>query len=232
MGKHKQHFSSKENARTAARQALLPRPHTDDSNGWDKYVIFMRGVLPAAALIVGAITVGWPLLNETEVSFTLSQEDVKRGDDKVHMEKLQYTGTDAVDRLFKVVAASGSQENPHAPRIRLEEIRADINIAPITADYENPAFVTAKTGIYRIQDATLSLIGGVHLETFDGYVIDMAGAEVDLRARKAIGQGSVAGKSPLGILTADRLELDINDSVAIFDGSVKIRITPNRKPQK
>ena len=210
----------------------MPRPHSDYGDSWDKYVSFMRWTLPVAALIVGAITVGWPLLNETEVSFTLSQEDVKRGDDKVHMEKLQYTGTDAVDRLFKIVASSGSQENPHAPRIRLEEIRADINIAPITAEYKNPAFITAKTGIYRIADATLSLIGGVHLETSDGYLIDMAGAEVDLRARKAVGQGSVAGKSPLGILTADRLELDVNDSVAIFNGSVKIRITPNRETQK
>ncbi len=229
MNSHKQHYSSQENAHEAARDALVPHSVRVTSKYWDGFVATMRITLPILAFIVGSITISWPFLNETEVSFTLSQEDVARGEDKVRMQNLRYVGTDAVDRLFKVEAKSGMQENSNAPRIRLETIRAQMALAKDAKSDEMPAFIEANTGIYRIKEATLSLIGGVHMESGDGYIIDMAGAEIDMRKRVAVGQGSIVGVSPLGKLSAERLTLDINSSIGLFEGSVKIHIKPNRQ---
>ncbi|WP_308910954.1 hypothetical protein [Pseudokordiimonas caeni] len=218
------HFSTPETAHAVGRAALLPkRGRKVDGAGWDRFIGFMRIALPAIALVLGGLTLFWPFINSQEVSFTLSKEEVSEGDGTVRMTNLNYTGTDKVNRLFNIHAASGVQEDPTAPRVRLSDIRAEMDIEPFT-----PAVVTARTGIYRLKDGTLSLIGGVTVRVGADYDLRMAGAEVDLRERRATGQGDIQGKSPLGTLDAERVELLVDEQTAIFDGGVSFHIVPKR----
>ncbi len=217
------HFSSQESARETARKALMPVPHEVAGPGWDSFISVMRLVLPVTAAILGSITILWPFINDTEVSFTLSKDEVAKGDGQIRMTNLRYVGTDAENRLFELEAASGLQDTPDAPRIRLTDIHAEMALKP-----ELKARVSARTGIYRMQDSTLSLVGGVHVESGNGYVLDMAGAEVDLKAHKARGQGDIIGQSKLGSLKAGQIEIYVDDEEAIFSGGVHINIIPKR----
>ncbi len=222
-----QHYDSEERARSDARNALLPRQTVIESIKWDKFVSFMRITLPIVALFLGIVTLLWPFINEKEVSFTLSKDDVTQGDGSVRMTNLQYVGTDNDNRLFTVTADNGEQDDPNAERVKLSGITAEMEIEP-----DVPATVNARTGIYRMKDRTLSLIGGVHLETRNGYTLDMLGADVDLKTRSAEGQGSIRGTSDLGDIRANRMTIQVTEQIGLFEGGVKMRIIPQRPIKK
>lgn len=223
MSNSSDHFSSTARAREEALAALSPVAHTPISPFWDSFIALMRVSLPVLALVLGTVTILWPVLNETEVSFTLSKDEVAKSDGVIRMTNLSYVGTDAVDRIFRVEAAAGQQEDPSAPKVRLTDIRAEMELEP-----GNPATVTARTGIYRMKESSLSLVGGVHVNTANGFRLDMAGAEVDLRAHTATGQGTIQGSSDLGTIEAGRMEILVDEREGLFDGGVRLHIKPQR----
>ncbi|RMB01910.1 hypothetical protein [Eilatimonas milleporae] len=223
MHKADNHYASPTDAKLRARAALTPQPAKPASGSWDRFVAAMRIVLPVAAIVLGSVTVFWPLLSDTEVSFTLSKEEVAASDDKVRMTNLRYRGTDAVDRLFTITAASGMQDDPASPRIRLEDLSAQMDLEPGL-----PARVEARTGVYRLNEGRLSLVGGVELTSGADYALTMSGAEVQIKSRVATGHGNVSGRSRLGTLEAARVEIRIDESKGVFDGGVALRITPAR----
>lgn len=217
------HYKSEERAKEEARRALLPVTRSRTSPLWDIFIRVMRIFLPASALILAAITILWPYIEDKEVSFTLSTDDVAKGDSSIRMTNMHYVGTDAVNRLFHIEAASGIQDSPDAPRVTLTDIQAEMAL-----DNTGPATVHAQTGIYRVQEATLSLVGGVHLVTGNGYALDMAGAEINLHDHVAIGQGSITGRSKLGTLGASQVTIYADKEEGVFEGGVKLRIVPQR----
>ncbi len=227
MARHTtKHYESSEKARAVARDALKPMIRQKTSPLWDRFIGIMRITLPICAAILGTVTVLWPYLNDNEVSFTLSTEDVAKGDSTIRMTKMRYVGTDAGDRIFRVEAESGHQDSPTSPRVSLSDIRASMML-----DETGPSTVTARTGIYRTKESTLSLVGGVHLVTGNGYTLEMAGAEIDLKAHKASGQGAIKGWSSLGTLEAGHVEILVDEQEGTFDGGVKLHITPKRPSQ-
>ncbi|WP_262692331.1 hypothetical protein [Kordiimonas aestuarii] len=218
-----EHLKSNSAPRERDRTALGPMviKKTDDS--WDRFILFMRALLPVLAVIVGGTTILWPFLNEKEVSFTLSQDDVAKSDGIIHMTNPRYVGTDSGNRLFSVEAGSGQQEDVKSPRIRLSDIRAQMELQP-----GNPAYVHARTGIYRMKESTLSLVGGVSVRSAAGYELEMDGAEIDLKAHRAEGQGNVRGASELGRLEAGKMEILVDTQEGIFEGGVKLYLIPRR----
>lgn len=219
----KDHYHSPQKAREAALEALRPRETRHGGIEWDGFIRLMQIFLPISALILGTVTIGWPFLNDTEVSFTLSKDDVARSDGVIRMTNMNYVGTDAKDRLFRIHAEAGEQDNPSAPRVRLTDIHAEMEL-----DANQQAKVDARTGIYRVRDNSLSLVGGVALETGNGYFLEMAGAEIDLKARSATGQGDIIGRADLGTLKAARMSLNVREKEAVFDGGVSLHIVPKR----
>ena len=216
-----EHFSSQERARLEARRALLPLNRHATSPLWDGFIRIMRLFLPVGALVLATVTVLWPYLDDREVAFTLSTDDVAKGESSVRMTNMHVVGTDAANRKFVVQASSGLQDTPNAPRIKLSDIRAEMAI-----DASGLATVEARTGIYRIEQATLSLVGGVQLLTGNGYALDMSGAEIDLKNHIAKGQGSITGRSRLGSLVASRVVIYADEELGIFEDGVKLRIIP------
>ncbi|WND03728.1 hypothetical protein QGN29_04975 [Temperatibacter marinus] len=223
MVDHPDHNEAPLREKEVARAALLPISRGSVVSNWDKFVYLMRRFLPVSAFIAALVTIGWPLLNENEVSFTLSTDDVLRGDDTVHMKSLRYRGTDAIDRLFTITAGSGLQKDPNAPTVRLTDIMASIQLKEAGL-----ALVTARTGVYHRPDAILQLAGGVNLETGNGYSLEVAGAEIRLKERLTLGQGTVKGATPLGTLSADRFKVDVDQSAAVFEGRVSLKIIPKK----
>jgi len=223
----KDHYQSPERAREVALEALRPASAGGSRMNWDGFIRLMQIFLPISALILGSITIGWPFLNDAEVSFTLSKDDVARSDGVIRMTNMNYVGTDAKDRLFRIHANSGEQDNPNAPRVRLTDITAEMEL-----EEGQLATVDARTGIFRTRNNSLSLIGGVNLETGNGYTLQMAGAEIDLRQRSATGQGEITGRSDLGELKAARMSLNVKEKEAVFEGGVSLHIVPKRPADK
>lgn len=219
----KQHYQSAERAREQAIEALKPTQMLAVSKNWDGFIRFMQIFLPISALILGAITIGWPFLNDAEVSFTLSKDDVAQSDGVIRMTNMNYVGTDEKDRLFRIHATSGEQDDPNAPRVRLTDIHAEMELVP-----GQTATVDARRGIFRTRDNSLSLVGGVNLATGNGYHMEMAGAEIDVRTRSATGQGDIKGRADLGTLEAARMALNVQDKEVVFEGGVKLHIVPKR----
>ncbi len=219
----KDHYQSPERAREVALEALRPEQNGSVRLQWDGFIRFMQVFLPISALVLGSITIGWPFLNDAEVSFTLSKDDVARSDGVIRMTNMNYVGTDAKDRLFRIHATAGEQDNPNAPRVRLTDIHAQMEL-----DQGQEARVDARSGIYRTGNNSLSLVGGVNLETGNGYFLEMAGAEIDLRSKTATGQGAINGRADLGTLEAARMSLNVEEKEAVFDGGVSLHIVPKR----
>ena len=222
-GHDSRHFSSSESAREAARAALGPRPQAVISPNWDRFVAAMRVMLPIISVVLAAVTIGWPFLNDTEVSFNLSKDEVAQSDGKIRMTDLRYVGTDAVDRLFRLEAKSGLQDDPGTPRIKLDAIKAEMQLNP-----DMDATVSAKSGLYRMEENTLALIGGVEILADNGYSLSMDGADIDLKAQIAKGEGNINGNAPLGRLTAQTMTLKVDEARGQFGGGIKIHITPKR----
>ncbi|WP_417449045.1 hypothetical protein [Kordiimonas sp.] len=219
----KEHFISTDASRARARDALGPMAIKKTGENWDRFILFMRVLLPILAVIVGGTTILWPFINEKEVSFTLSQDEVAKSDGVIHMTNPRYVGTDSGNRLFSVEASSGQQEDAKSPRIRLSDIRAQMELRP-----GSPAFVHARTGIYRMKESSLSLVGGVSVRSAAGYELEMDGAEIDLKAHTAVGQGNVRGASELGRLEAGQMEILVDTQEGIFEGGVKLYLIPRR----
>lgn len=218
-------FTDPENAKTLARAALAPRAtgHLQSGPAWNGFVSMVKVALPILTAVTAVAVFFFPFFNATEVSFTLSRDEVAPSDGKVRLSGLSYVGSDAADRAFRLTADSGIQDDPEAPRIRLETIRAEMDFA------ENQmATITARSGTYELKESKLSLAGGVELLADNGYRMLVSGAEIDLKANKARGQGNVRGRAPLGTVAAGQIELDIKQEVIHLTDGVRLHIEPRR----
>lgn len=223
MSENAEHFDSEERAREHAREALLPRDTVRQGKAWSSFVVVMRVVLPAIAIIFGLAALSWPLLQEQEVSFTLSREDVARSDGVVKMQDLVYVGTLDNMQIFRLEAEEGVQDTPSSPRIILTTIKAAMELQ----DGVQVSF-SAGEGIYETKNEILTIAETVTLETTNGYKLNMNGAVVDIKGQTAVGNGPVTGITPVGSLSAGRVVINADDEEAHFSGGVKLHIVPNK----
>lgn len=188
---------------------------------YDRYVLSMRLFLTVLALALVAVLGLWPAFNEEEVSFTLSYEDVAASDDQIRMINPRYVGKDAFDRVFTISAASGLQDTPDDPRIRLEKISASLELE------ENVhVSATSRSGTYFIDQGYLELGGNVVLETSDGYRFTGGTARFDLSKHKVSSDEEISGYGPLGRFQAGSFEIQIDEKSTIFEGRVHMQLDP------
>lgn len=223
MSEITEHFDSEELARTHAREALLPLPQGEINLGWNKFVVVMRIVLPLTAIIFGLAAMSWPILQNREVSFTLSREEVAKSDGVVMMQNLVYVGTLDDMQIFRLEAKEGLQDSPAAPRIKLTTIKASMELP----DGVQLSFAAGE-GVYETKTEVLAIDGTVTLATTNGYHLTMNGVDVNIKEQRAIGKGPITGTTPVGFLTAGRVEISAQDEEANFMGGVHLRIEPKK----
>ena len=223
MSEVTEHFDSAELARERAREARLPVPHKANGWAWSSFVVVMRVTLPAIAIIFGLAALSWPILQNQEVSFTLSREEVAKSDGVVMMQDLVYVGTLDDMQIFRLEAKEGMQDSPASPRIKLTAIKASMELP----DGVKVSFAAGE-GIYETKPEILTIAEKVTLETTNGYQLNMNGAVVNIKEQSAIGMGPVTGITPVGSLRAGRVEILAGDEEANFLGGVKLRIEPRK----
>lgn len=223
MSDARKHFESQDLARERAREALLPNVQARDGRVWSSFVVVMRFTLPAIAIIFAISALSWPFLQQQEVSFTLSREEVAKSDGVVLMQNLVYVGTLDNMQVFRLEAEEGLQDSPAAPRIKLTSIKASMELPEgVRVSFQ------AGQGIYETKEEILSIAETVTLTTTNGYQLSMNGAVVNIKEQTAVGKGPIIGVTPVGSLTAGRVEISADDQEATFSGGVALRIKPKK----
>ncbi len=188
---------------------------------YDRFIVVLRWGLSAIALGLAITLLIWPNIQTSEVSFTLSQEDVASGDGTVRMINPRYVGTDDKNRPFVIEASSGIQDSPDDPRVRLNDISAIMDI-----DDETGLRIFSATGIYLIDQEVLELGGGVEMATTDGYQFRAVDARYNMVEKRAMSKSSITGSGPVGVFEADSFEILVDQRLAIFEGHVRMVINP------
>ncbi len=206
------------------RELFEPRAASAAVSGQkrDHLIKGFRIILPAAALALLLALVLWPVLEQQEVAFTLSYEDVESSDDKIRMVRPQYVGTDSRGRIFSVSAENGFQDSPEDLRVYLEDIVANFQLADSAT-----ASVNSDSGLFYPDRQHLEMEGQVSFDTSDGYHIGASAVEVDLIQNAAWSDAPLSGSGPIGNFTAGSFRISIEDRSVIFAGGVKMTLLPD-----
>ena len=212
-----------------SRDFLMDHPDLERATLSPRYgyfVGFMRWGLSLIAAGLAVAVVLWPAINETEVSFTLSHEDVASRDDQIHMVRPQYEGVDTKNRPFVIRAESGLQDSPDDPRIFLEGVSAEFQLDP-----ETTLTATSGSGTFYVEQDRLELGGDVVLTTNEGHRFTAGNVAFDLQSKIATSQDPLMGTGPYGQFQSDSFEVRVDERLAIFKGSVQMNLNPrDHKP--
>ncbi|EMD82745.1 hypothetical protein [Pacificimonas flava] len=203
-----------EDLRKSRRDWALPHSR------WDRFAAAMRVALPAAAAVLLAIGLVWPMTQDQEFSFILSKDEVDMAGDRMRLDEAVYRGKDDLGRPFLIRARSGVQQTSADPRLVLSGLSARLQME------EGLARVAGDQGVYDLEAETLFVDGPVQVTRTDGYRLVTGDMLVDIPARSMVGRGRVEGVHPLGRFEGDELKVDLGSRVVTLDGNTKMRINP------
>lgn len=197
---------------TRRQQAALPGSSKDRLFG------FLKIALPAAAVVVLATIIAWPLLAAQEFSFLLAKDKVEMATERLRIDNAVYRGETARGEAFVISAGGAVQRSSAQPIVELAKLRAKLNMA------DGPATVTAPAGRYFMDKDLLQITGPVRFDSAAGFSLDSQTVDVDLNARTVVTDQPVTGVLPIGNFRANSLSADIQGSKVVLDGGVHLRI--------
>lgn len=206
-------------------------PHNDGDGAGDtarlirivrrRYVSLLRIVLPLAALLLAALVIAWPQLqNRDRAGFSLAPT---RADPKeieqLTMVNPRFVGLDSKQQPYTVTAKSATQERAGADMILLDFPQADILL-------ENGAWVTVtgRLGRYSQKEQILDLEGDINVFHDSGYEFHTEQAQVDLANDTINGDVPVTGHGPGGIIDALGFMILDHGQTVIFTGESKLHL--------
>ena len=184
----------------------------------DTVVKTARVLLPAAIGVLTAFLAMAPLTTVGELSFVLAKDRVEVAKERMRATDALYRGTDSKGQPFSLRADSAVQVSSRDPVVRLEELSARIALP------EGPAVLRANRGRYDMESERVAVDGPVLFESADGYRLATRDVLVDLTTRRAVSQGRVDGRMPLGTFSADRMRADLEARTVTLDGRARLHI--------
>lgn len=188
---------------------------------YDHLITWTRRGFAATALGLAVLVVLWPTLKDEEVSFTLSYEDTTPNSDQIRMVNMVYSGTDLAGGRFEIIADRGVQTSPEAPTIRLEGIRADVDMVS-----GRSVKLQSGGGTFFVDENILTMDGGVVMTTSDGYRFTAGRARFNMDSNRADSDEQISGTGPLGSFSAESFEVRVDEKLVIFEGRVQMRLYP------
>ncbi len=194
------------------QRAALP------GSGYDRMIGVLKIALPAAALMVLATIVIWPLAKVQEFSFLLAKDKVAMATERLRLDRAVYRGETARGEAFVISAGSAVQRASAIPIVELKSLTARLAMA------DGPATVIAPSGRYFLETDKLQISGPVRLDSAAGYSLDSATVDIDLNTRAVTTNAAVTGRLPIGTFRAGRLSADIQGRKMVLAGGVHLRI--------
>jgi lipopolysaccharide export system protein LptC len=187
------------------------------NGSYSRFVTWMKVVLPFFALGLIALIVIWPHL-KTDNSFRIGFASVSLRDDAASgMDNARYVGTDDKSEPYSVTADLARIVSKSDGTVDLELPKADLTLSDGTW-----LVLTANTGHYERENATLDLRGDVNLFHDAGYEISTEKLLVDLNAGSAVGHEPLTGHGPFGELKSAGLKLIDKGAVIDFTGPAQL----------
>lgn len=188
----------------------------------DRLVRVLAVVLPAGVGLIAAVMLLSPLSPRGEVSFLLDRNKVAVTGQRLRVDNATYRGSDGQGRAFSVSAGTAVQESARIPVVRMDRLTAQIALA------DGPAVLTAREGRYNFDQERIAVAGAVNFTAADGYSMTTRNVDIDLRARRATGEGGVSGTIPAGTFSADRIIADLAERTVTLDGHARLRMVPGK----
>ncbi|MDA5192988.1 LPS export ABC transporter periplasmic protein LptC [Govanella unica] len=184
----------------------------------------LKKILPWVTGVVLVALLSWPFINQHSESITLSYKDLIGQSEQVRIKGAHYTGVDARDRPFEVMADEGLQERTDSDYATLTKVEASMELSP-----QDKVAVTGGTGKYDRAKERLSLASGITLDSSTGYKLQTDQAEVDLATKVASGTVDVTGSAPFGSFSAKGFTLKLDDRQLTLEGNVKVKLDPGKR---
>jgi len=181
-------------------------------------VRILRFLFPAIGLLILAGMIGAVVLFNVLGSFGAA--NLVLTSDGIVMDHPKLSGNDG-ERSYQVTARKAIQRLTDPRIIDLEEIRADIVLAP-----DEGARIISLKGIYNNAAETLRLYEGVQLNWSEGYTVDVETVDVDLKT------GAISSDDPITIgsgeaqLNAGKIDYDKDKQIVWFKEGVKLILYP------
>ncbi len=182
----------------------------------DRLVHRLRRALPAMVGMIVAILLITPLFPRNEVSFLLDRNKVSITTDRLKVSNATYRGEDNRGRVFIVTAGQAVQHSARVPIVGMHNFVAQLQFSDGTAR------VFAPSGDYHIDEDRMVAEGPVNFLAKDGYRMVTSGVAIDLKNRRAFGEGGVSGSVPTGTFSAERISADLASRSVSLDGHARL----------
>ena len=188
----------------------------------DRMVHVLARALPAMVGMIVAIMMITPLFPRNEVSFLLDRNKVAITTDRLKVSNATYRGEDNRGRAFTVTAGQAVQHSARVPIVSMRDFVAELQLN------EGKARVLAPTGDYHIDQDRMVAAGPVNFQAKDGSRMVTSGVAIDLKNRRAFGEGGVSGSVPTGTFSADRISADLASRSVSLDGHARLHMTQGK----
>lgn len=194
-----------------------------DALRYSRFVTFMKGLLPLAAVVLMASVVAYSVIPRHPDKLSVTMKSSANVKNDLTMTKATFTGTDEKGNHFTVTAAEVVQDPKNQHRAELNQVQADMEF-----DNANWMTATAAHGLIDVDAGTLKLSGGLSVFTDTGYELHTPTADVDIRKDIMQGQEKVVGRGPLGRISADRFHFDRIKKKVEMHGHVRMTMYPKK----
>jgi lipopolysaccharide export system protein LptC len=179
-----------------------------------RFIRQLRFLLPAAIGLILAILAGF-VIRTTIVGV---QAEVAEADTPIQLINPRFVGRDDKGRAYVLTAASAIRDENDYQRVLLDKPSLILD-----EEGENPATITAKSGVYREDRRMLNLEGGVKMVS-GALNFDTASSIFNTATGELEGQGQISGAGSLGEITAKSYGVYDKGDRLVFKGGVRGRI--------
>ena len=187
---------------------------------YSRFVGLLKLVLPLTALLLVVLVVMWPQFQPDKQPVRIGYAEMEtQGATTGRMSQPRFTALDEENQFYTVTAVQARQPDPKGDVVILDKPAADVALKD-----GSWLAVNAESGVFRQEERTLMLEGGVILFHDDGYELRTKTAFVDLDKGTAQGDAPVAGQGPVGLLTAEGFRIDRDKEIVFFTGKSRMTI--------
>ena len=188
--------------------------------GWAKWLLPLGALALIAAIFLAGRETG-------RIAEVFTPEEIARLGAGLRLDNPRLAGVTEDDQPYELTAAAAVPEGPMAEQVTLEAPRGWIE-----AEGRRIAALSETAHLDR-EERRLNLLGGVEVETSDGWRGETPRLAVALDERTAEGPEAVRLSSPRGTLEAGSFRVDYADEAAEgpriwFENGVHLRFTPPR----
>lgn len=197
------------------------------SHGYTRFVVWMKVVLPLAALSLLALVLFYSGIFDDRDQLAITFAEINSVDDDLRMVSPRVSGLDAKGRPYEITADTATQTPGDPNHIRLENIAGHLTLNQgEDGQSGDQIFLTAVSGLLQPNMEKLTLNERIDIRSQGGYVFYGTSAEINLADGTISTAEPVHGDGPFGVLDADSMVTKEGGNLIRFMGNVKLVIQP------